>query len=99
MSDYQHVFISLPEDLGEEIEARVDFSVQNDGIGSYEYWGFKGYDAGTDYIEVEDVTPLFKDEPEELRTAILNYIDTHTDAVWEDAEQRLTFENDYDDGE
>ena len=96
MSDYQHVFLSLPEELGEEIEVRVDFSVQNDGIGSYEYWGFCGYDAGTDYLEVEDVTPLFTDQSEDLQKAILAYIETHTKEVWEEAEQSLTFEDDRD---
>lgn len=29
-------------------------SVDNDGIGSYEYWGAKGFDAGSDYASVED---------------------------------------------
>lgn len=34
----------------------VEFEVEwdNDGIGSYEYWGAKCYDAGTDYAVVED---------------------------------------------
>lgn len=26
----------------------------NDGIGSYEAWGFKGFDRGRDYIAMED---------------------------------------------
>jgi len=30
---------------------------ENDGIGSYEYWGMKGYDAGQDY-------PVLNDFPE-----------------------------------
>ena len=34
----------------------VDFDVEweNDGIGSYEYWGAKGFDAGHDYAVVSD---------------------------------------------
>jgi len=28
-------------------------SIENDGIGSYEYWGDKCYDAGTDYVLIE----------------------------------------------
>jgi len=58
------IFISVPEmddpdweglgDLEEALStARVDYSVENDGIGSYEYWGARGYDAGTNYIVVE----------------------------------------------
>lgn len=27
-----------------------DYEIDNDGIGSYEYWGMSGYDAGYDYI-------------------------------------------------
>lgn len=36
----------------------VEFDVEwdNDGIGSYEYWGAKGFDAGHDYAVVSDYT-------------------------------------------
>lgn len=34
-----------------EVEVTVGFEWQNDGIGPYEYWGSKGYDKGTDYLE------------------------------------------------
>lgn len=30
-------------------------SVCNDGIGSYEFWGSRGYDKGTDYIAVDSI--------------------------------------------
>lgn len=50
-------------------EMDVDSTVENDGIGHYEYWGAPGFDAGTDYIEIEDyeaiqikVTGLDSDE-------------------------------------
>lgn len=34
------------------ISATVDgFTIGNDGIGAYEYWGAKGFDAGRDYLE------------------------------------------------
>ena len=33
------------------IEAEFTFSIGNDGIGSYEYWGVKGFDKGFNYIE------------------------------------------------
>lgn len=38
-----------------DIEVTCEGSWQNDGIGPYEYWGFKGVDRGTNYIEIEDV--------------------------------------------
>lgn len=34
-----------------------DISIQNDGIGSYEFWGAPGYDRGTNYAEVENTGP------------------------------------------
>lgn len=38
------------------IKYDVDFApegveVGNDGIGSYEFWGFRGFDRGHDYVE------------------------------------------------
>jgi hypothetical protein len=54
--------ITDSEELMDEIhealsEIMADFepavSVENDGIGAYEYWGAKGYDAGTDYLLIE----------------------------------------------
>jgi hypothetical protein len=41
------------EDLEEVLaSAELDVSVDNDGIGSYEYWGFRGFDHGDNYAEV-----------------------------------------------
>ena len=44
---------------GDEGYWRFQFPVtgywENDGIGSYEYWGSIGYDKGTDYFVVEDL--------------------------------------------
>lgn len=31
----------------------VSVSVENDGIGAYEFWGYKGFDKGSDYSLVE----------------------------------------------
>ena len=43
----------------EEIDIEVELSCylikENDGIGSYEYWGSREYDAGEDYIVVEEM--------------------------------------------
>lgn len=41
-----------------ELEVEFDYSVGNDGIGPYEYWGCKGYDEGTDYIEDVTITGI-----------------------------------------
>lgn len=46
----------LPEDI-ELIEIEVEFEGEpqweNSGIGSYEYWGSREYDYGTDYVSFE----------------------------------------------
>lgn len=31
------------------------YEIENDGIGAYEFWGSKEYDAGTNYAHFEDV--------------------------------------------
>jgi len=37
--------------------------VENDGIGSYEFWGMKGYDAGQNYISLEHYgSPIWNPE-------------------------------------
>lgn len=36
-----------------EIKVTLDCSIQNDGIGAYEYWGAKGFDAGSNYLSLE----------------------------------------------
>lgn len=33
---------------------RLELAVDNDGIGSYEFWGFRGYDKGHTWAYLED---------------------------------------------
>lgn len=83
------VNISLPEELGEEIECKVEFHIENNGIGSYEYWGFKGYDAGQDYLEIDSIEPYFTDQSEKVRASINKYIDDNYESVCQDAEMGI----------
>ena len=41
-----------------DIEVLLECSIisENSGIGSYEYWGSQEYDAGEDYLIVEEMT-------------------------------------------
>jgi len=42
-----------------EVKAEVEnCSVGNDGIGAYEYWGIRGYDKGTDFVEDFNITDI-----------------------------------------
>ena len=48
----------IPVEIGEDIlmvEVTVDASYGNHGIGSYEYWGFKGSDVQMGWM-IEDYT-------------------------------------------
>jgi len=76
--------VSLPEELGEEIECNVQYHIENDGIGSYEFWGFKGYDAGQDYPEIDSIYPCFEDQYFEETALILEYIDKYYSAFEEE---------------
>lgn len=42
------------EELDLEIELDYHISKENSGIGSYEYWGSREYDAGHDYYVIEN---------------------------------------------
>ena len=42
-----------------ELEVEFTFSIGNDGIGSYEYWGCKGYDKGFDYIDEITIISIY----------------------------------------
>jgi hypothetical protein len=33
----------------------IEFTIENDGIGHYEFWGSKGYDAGVDYAVINSI--------------------------------------------
>jgi hypothetical protein len=40
-----------------ELRAQLsDFELMNEGIGGYEYFGFRGYDHGSDYLHLEVIT-------------------------------------------
>jgi hypothetical protein len=39
-------------------EVDLDLAAENDGIGPYEFWGFRGFDHGHDYLIINDQTPL-----------------------------------------
>lgn len=39
----------------------VDYSIENDGIGAYEYCGMKGIDTGSDWVLVESISVVSVD--------------------------------------
>jgi hypothetical protein len=68
-----------------ENEIYVEFygnaSMENDGIGSYEYWGIKGYDKGQDYWMVEEITWDKEKYTEEQNKIIEKYLEDNWDEI------------------
>lgn len=54
-----------------DISVSFEYEVGNDGIGHYEYWGSKQFDAGHDYAEVTSVSiEAFEVTAEGVTTAV-----------------------------
>jgi len=71
-----------------DVEVEGTYSLQNDGIGSYEYWGFKGVDEGRDYIEI-DVIDVLNIEDGELLSKINRFIDNNWDTYSKQIEEDI----------
>lgn len=72
--------LKLPAEIdeAEEIEVIVYYQIANDGIGHYEYWGAKCYDKGTDYVDIDDIQPIFSPEHSDSdRRRITDYIEAN----------------------
>ena len=81
--------IALPLELGEKILCKVYYHNENNGIGSYEFWGQCGFDAGNDYREIDDIEPYWKDETDEEKALINKHIADNWDAVCEEVTENL----------
>lgn len=74
----------------QEVEVEVNYHMENDGIGAYEYWGARCFDAGHDYPEIDDIKPVFTDKKEQFERFIpvMKYIEKH----FEELAEKLTEE-------
>lgn len=43
-----------PTDSVVAVKVTIEYHLENDGVGHYEYWGMAGYDAGNVFIEVDE---------------------------------------------
>ncbi len=68
-----------------DYDVDVEYHWENDGIGSYEFWGGKGFDYGSDYPEIDDIKPIFTDEDRETRAVIHLYLEEYWDECAEQA--------------
>lgn len=71
-----------------DFEVDVTYSMENDGIGAYEYWGAKCYDRGTDYVDVYSIVPVF-DNNVEHKQEIEDYIRDNFDRLCEELAEKL----------
>ena len=92
--------IELEEDVI-VVEFECELYCENDGIGSYEFWGSRGYDAGNEYLVLDQLKwneSLFTDEQNEIIRQHIN-----DDNNWLILEEKIAeklydqYDEDYDD--
>lgn len=77
------------EDKLLEVELECDMLLQNNGIGAYEYWGYRGYDRGQDYWECDGPIEWNKKAyTEQENKAIEEYIQENEGKLQEEFEER-----------
>jgi hypothetical protein len=86
-----------------EIDVDCDYSVENDGIGPYEYWGSKEVDRGTDYAVIDntdwDSTGFTKEEIELINSEIDKKLNDWSVAIMERVADRRSDYSFYSDGD
>jgi hypothetical protein len=90
------LIISLPEDLGGDRECEIFYHIENDGIGAYEFWGAHCYDRGEDFIQIDDIIPIFQ-ENEENTADILQWIEENYWTLEGELSQKISIPDKYDD--
>jgi DNA mismatch repair ATPase MutS len=98
--------IELEDDIL-DVEFTGELTLENDGIGSYEYWGAKCYDEGTDYFELQSLEWDKTLYTEEQNQHIQSYIDAEenwrmidekmNESLFEKMEEGPDPDDDYDD--
>jgi hypothetical protein len=71
-----------------QIEFDCELHPENDGIGSYEFWGSVGYDSGNDYLVLDDM----KWDETEFNTTQNEIIKNYLDNNWTVLEELITQE-------
>lgn len=77
------VYHTITIDYGEEmleVELSADVKIVDNGIGPYEYWGYKGHHHQWE-PEVENIEYNYKEYTQSEREAIDRYIDEHEEQI------------------
>lgn len=77
---------------GREIKVKADYHIENDGIGSYEYWGAKCFDFGEDYPEIDNIEPICTNESEEEKADIIQFIGDNFELLAEQITDKMMFD-------
>lgn len=71
----------------------VAYTIENDSIGLYEYWGAKGYDEGKNYIVMDDIIEV---ELEDLANDEYFTLDWKAEMQKSDSEYKDLFKDGFD---
>jgi hypothetical protein len=75
------------EDVTKDVDLFIEYSIENSGIGPYEFWGQRCYDHGENYAVIDN----WHLQPEEWMTPeIIDYIDNYIENHIEEVEDKLT---------
>jgi hypothetical protein len=90
--------IDLVDDEEKEVVLSCDYEIKNDGIGWYELWGSREFDAGRDYVDISSVKwdrSLYTQEENDI---IRKWVDANTEALEKDIDREVEEMNepDYD---
>ena len=88
--DYE-IFI---EELDAEVLLEAEISLENDGIGSYEYWGEKCFDSGTDYHVITGLTYEKANYTPEQIAIIDKYLEENQEEIDSDIIKKYESSND-----
>jgi hypothetical protein len=82
------------------IEVTIEYHLENDGVGHYEYWGSTGYDEGNTFIEVDeyhyDNSSFTPEEQEQINAEIDSQLDAIVDTISIDSAVDDHYEPEYD---
>lgn len=72
-----------------EVKLECDCTVENSGIGSYEYWGSKEHDAGENYLSCERITWNEEGYSDEVNKLIDQYIKENYSEIADEAIEKF----------
>lgn len=74
------------------VNVEYTYTIENDGIGWYEFHGGPYFDKGQEVPRVDDITPVFTDETEEEQQEINSEINHNWDKYAEEIAESIALE-------